>query len=106
MAYRVIWSPRALDDVDSIASYIARDSLAHASAVVAKIIRTTRLLKQFPFAGRVVPEFEDESLRERFAYGYRELSCLCMFANEMANQGKVLLRKSFAGFYFSERLCD
>jgi toxin ParE1/3/4 len=71
MAYRVIWSPRALDDVDSIASYIARDSMAHASAVVAKIIHTTRILKQFPFAGRVVPEFEDESLRERFAYSYR-----------------------------------
>jgi plasmid stabilization system protein ParE len=71
MAYRVIWSPRALDDVDSIASYIARDSVAHASAVVAKILRTTRILKQFPFAGRVVPEFEDESLRERFAYSYR-----------------------------------
>ena len=45
--------------------------MAHASAVVAKIIRTTRILKQFPFAGRVVPEFEDESLRERFAYSYR-----------------------------------
>jgi hypothetical protein len=46
MAYRVIWSPRALDDVDSIASYIARDSMAHASAVVTKIIRTTRILKR------------------------------------------------------------
>ena len=36
-----------------------------------KFIRTTRILKQFSFAGRVVPEFEDESLRERFAYSYR-----------------------------------
>ncbi|HKP35408.1 MAG TPA: type II toxin-antitoxin system RelE/ParE family toxin [Pyrinomonadaceae bacterium] len=71
MAYRVVWSPRAVDDVDSIASYIARDSMTHASAVVAKIIRTTRLLKQSPFAGRIVPEFEEESLRERFAYSYR-----------------------------------
>jgi hypothetical protein len=24
MAYRVVWSPRALDDVDAIASYISR----------------------------------------------------------------------------------
>jgi plasmid stabilization system protein ParE len=71
MAYRVIWSPRALDDVDSIASYIARDSMAYASAVVAKIIRTSRLLRRFPFAGRIVPEFEDELVRERFAYSYR-----------------------------------
>ena len=71
MAYRVIWSPRALDDVDSIASYISRDSTAHASAVVTKIIRATRILRRFPFAGRIVPEFEDETLRERFVYSYR-----------------------------------
>ena len=71
MAYRVVWSPRALDDVDSIASYIARDSTAHASAVVTKIIRATRTLRRFPFAGRMVPEFEDETLRERFVYSYR-----------------------------------
>ena len=71
MAYRVVWSPRALDDADSIASYIARDSTAHASAVVGKIIRATRILRRFPHAGRIVPEFEDPELRERFVYSYR-----------------------------------
>jgi addiction module RelE/StbE family toxin len=71
MAYRVVWSARALDDVESIASYISRDSTAHASAVVTKIIRATRTLRRFPFAGRIVPEFKDETLRERFVYLYR-----------------------------------
>lgn len=71
MAYRIVWSPRALDDVDSIASYISRDSAAHASAVVAKIIRTTRILRRFALAGRIVPEFQDPALRERFVYNYR-----------------------------------
>jgi toxin ParE1/3/4 len=71
MVYRVVWSPRALDDVDSIASYIARDSTAHASAVVAKIIRATRILRRFPLTGRIVPEFEHPALRERFVYSYR-----------------------------------
>ena len=71
MAYRVVWSSRALDDVDSIATYISRDSTAHASAVVTKIIRVIRTLRRFPFAGRVVPEFQDKSLRERFVYNYR-----------------------------------
>ena len=56
MAYRVVWSPRALEDVESIASYISRDSTAYASAVVTKIIRATRTLRRFPFAGRIVPE--------------------------------------------------
>ena len=71
MDYRVVWSPRALDDVDSIASYISRDSTAHASTVVTKIIQATRTLRRFPFAGRTVPEFEDQALRERFVYSYR-----------------------------------
>lgn len=71
MAYRVVWSPRALEDVDSIASYISRDSAAHASAVVSKIIRATRTLQRFPLAGRIVPEVEDPTLRERFVYSYR-----------------------------------
>ena len=71
MAYRVVWSPRALDDVDSIASYISRDSTVYASAVVARIIRATRTLKQFPLAGRIVPELNDANLRERFVYSYR-----------------------------------
>ena len=71
MAYRVVWSPRALDDVDSIASYISRDSTAHASAVVAKIIRSARTLRSFPLSGRIVPEFETPALREHFVYSYR-----------------------------------
>lgn len=71
MAYSVVWSPKALEDVDSIAAYIARDSPAYASAVVGKILEITRSLSNFPFAGRVVPEFDDEMLRERFVYSYR-----------------------------------
>src|SRR5262245_4823530 len=71
MAYRVVWSALSLDDVDSIATYISRDSTAYASAVVAKIIKATRILRRFPFSGRIVPEFEDEAIRERFVYSYR-----------------------------------
>ena len=32
----VVWSPEALDDVDDIARYIARDSAFYAAAVVEK----------------------------------------------------------------------
>lgn len=71
MDYRVSWSPTALDDVDAIAEYISRDSPAYARAVVVKIRDTARKLKNFPNAGRIVPEFEDEAIRERFVYSYR-----------------------------------
>ncbi len=71
MDHTVIWSPRALDDVDNIAAYIAQDSEAYAAAVVSKILKTARSLSVFPYRGRVVPEFDDDSIREAFVYSYR-----------------------------------
>jgi plasmid stabilization system protein ParE len=71
MAYEVVWSPRAIEDVEAIAAYISIDSAAYAAAVVKKSLTATRNLSRFPFAGRVVPEFDEESLREQFAYSYR-----------------------------------
>jgi toxin ParE1/3/4 len=71
MAHRIEWSPRAVEDVEAIASYISEDSTAYAAAVVKKILETARNLSNFPFSGRVVPEFGDEAIREKFAYSYR-----------------------------------
>ncbi len=71
MAYAVVWSPRAIEDVDAIAAYIARDSPAYASAVVSKILDATRSLSTFPLSGRIVPEFDDEYIREKIVYSYR-----------------------------------
>lgn len=73
MAYQVVWSPRAIEDVDAIAEFIARDSPTYASVVVSKIIEATRTLENFPLSGRTVPEFADESLREKIVYSYRIL---------------------------------
>lgn len=71
MAKRVVWSQRALADVESIAAYISSDSAAYAKVVVKKIVKLTRQLARFPQSGREVPEFQDPSLRELFAYSYR-----------------------------------
>ena len=71
MAYRVEWSPRAVEDLDAIAQYISGDSAAYAAAVVKTVLNTARNLSHFPLAGRVVPEIADESIREWFAYSYR-----------------------------------
>ena len=71
MAHRVVWSPRAIADVEAIASYIASDSPSYAGAVVRRIVGLTRTVAEFPLSGRKVPEFEDESIRELIAYSYR-----------------------------------
>jgi plasmid stabilization system protein ParE len=71
MAYRVEWSPRAVEDLEAIAQYIAVDSTAYAASVVTTILNTTRTLARFPLGGRIVPEFGEENIREWFVYSYR-----------------------------------
>jgi addiction module RelE/StbE family toxin len=71
MAKRVVWSARALADLESIAAYISSDSPGYAKIVVKKIVKLTRQLARFSQSGREVPEFQDQSLRELLAYSYR-----------------------------------
>jgi toxin ParE1/3/4 len=71
MAHRVTWSRRALHDLESIAEFIAGDSPAYAGIVVKKIVNQSRTLERFPHAGRKVPEFDDENVRELIIYSYR-----------------------------------
>ncbi|HEX5736410.1 MAG TPA: type II toxin-antitoxin system RelE/ParE family toxin [Blastocatellia bacterium] len=71
MAYKIKWSPKAAEDVEAIASYISQDSPAYAAAIVKKILNVTRNLSYFPLSGRVVPEFDEETIREQFTYSYR-----------------------------------
>jgi plasmid stabilization system protein ParE len=71
MAQSVIWSQEALDDIDSIAAYIHRDSPRHAQRVAEEILALGSSISEQPRMGRVVPEVEDEAIRERFIYSYR-----------------------------------
>ncbi|MEW6734473.1 MAG: type II toxin-antitoxin system RelE/ParE family toxin [Acidobacteriota bacterium] len=71
MDYQVVWSPRVLEDVNAIAAYISLDSSSYALSVVKKILDTTYSLNRLPYSGRIVLEFNDETIPERFAYSYR-----------------------------------
>ena len=71
MDLKVNWSPEAIEDVESIAEYIGRDSQFYARATVAKIIDYSRSISRFPQIGRMVPEFNDKQVRERLVYSYR-----------------------------------
>ena len=64
MAYRVVWSLRAVEDLETIAQYISADSEAYAASVVKTILTTARNFSRFPYSGRIVPEFGDESIRD------------------------------------------
>ena len=71
MARRVIWSRVAANDLQSIAEYIERDSPRYAASVIDKILTLARNLPQYPYLGRVVPEFGRTDVRERFVFSYR-----------------------------------
>ena len=71
MDYTVVWSADALDDIDALAEYIARDSIYYAQQVVGEIMASGDSLTNQPIRGRVVPELNDPAIRERFIYSYR-----------------------------------
>jgi addiction module RelE/StbE family toxin len=67
----VKWLPKALDDIDSIAEYISKDSVRYAEQLVAKIFERAELLETNPLIGRIVPEFRRTNLRELILGNYR-----------------------------------
>ena len=68
---RVHWTLAALADVRAAEAYIARHSKHYAEGMVKRIFDRTELLSQFPHIGPVVPEYEDDSLRELYEDPYR-----------------------------------
>jgi len=73
MDYKLIWSPPAIEDIKAIAEYIARDSAFYAESTVERIFQAPEKWLQFPKLGRVVPEKNDETIREIFVFQYRIL---------------------------------
>ncbi len=68
---KIIWAPSALEDIESIADYIARDSADQASLFVLRLLEAANHLKNFPMAGRVIPEIENKACREIIYGSYR-----------------------------------
>ncbi|MBI5634848.1 MAG: type II toxin-antitoxin system RelE/ParE family toxin [Nitrospirae bacterium] len=54
-----------------ICDYIAKDSHYYAVVFARKIVAIVRAIPQFPKAGRIVPEYDDENLREKIYENYR-----------------------------------
>ena len=71
MAFTLKWSEEALEDIESIATYIEKDSPAYAKSVVSKFFEKAEILQEFSELGKRVPEFNDTTIREIFVYSYR-----------------------------------
>jgi plasmid stabilization system protein ParE len=71
MAFKIIWSELARDDLQSIVLFIARDHPPAAESFGFRLISKVDVLAQFPLIGRVVPEENDETVREIVLRPYR-----------------------------------
>ena len=66
MAYIVAWSLNATEDLEAILTYLQRDSPRYASNLLDDLLSRARSLTEHPHRGRIVPEVDDDSLREIF----------------------------------------
>jgi len=71
MAKLIRWSPRAASNFEEICNYIAKDSEHYAWLFAKRINDIVKSIPQFPLAGRIVPEYKDENLREKIYQNYR-----------------------------------
>jgi addiction module RelE/StbE family toxin len=68
---KVVWTTSALEDLNNIGEYIGKDSLKYAIMTVQELFESVDILEEHPRAGPVVPEFNNDSLRQLIRKGYR-----------------------------------
>src|SRR5688572_20498547 len=55
---------QALDDLESVCLFIARDAPRYAELFAVRVFHATERLEQFPQSGRIVPEAGRDDIRE------------------------------------------
>ncbi len=71
MAYPIVWTETARNDLAQLVSYIASDDPVAAARFGEAIIDHIEQAALHPNSGRVVPEFQVETLRELILSPYR-----------------------------------
>jgi plasmid stabilization system protein ParE len=68
---KIIWSPKSADNLQSICTYIEKDSFYYASQFAKRLIALIENLPDYPERGRIVPEYNNPDLRELLYQNYR-----------------------------------
>ncbi|AKV67878.1 Similar to Q10Z72_TRIEI GUN4-like [Microcystis aeruginosa PCC 9432] len=68
---KVFWTETAVNHLSSIYNYISQNSPQYAQRLVERLTRRSEQIANFPFSGRLVPEFETEQIREVIEGSYR-----------------------------------
>lgn len=62
---KILWTDPAIEDLQNLHGYIAKDSEVYASSFVERIILAVEKLANFPRLGRVVPEADNQTIRDK-----------------------------------------
>ncbi len=65
------WMPQACADLETTYEYIAKDSSQNAARTIERLLDRAERMVAFPQSGRVVPEYEQENIREIIEPPYR-----------------------------------
>lgn len=65
------WTEQAVEDLEAIRDYVARDSEHYAALLVERLIGSLDHVVAFPEIGRIVPEYGRPDLREVILGSYR-----------------------------------
>ena len=68
---KIRWTDPAVESLRNLHGYIAKDSAVYASSFVQRVILAAERLTDFPRLGRVVPEADEETIRELLCQNYR-----------------------------------
>ncbi len=69
--WTVLWTEKSIEDLLAIKYFISQDSAARAEEWVGELYSAGLSLASFPTRGRIVPEFNQENLRELLIDNYR-----------------------------------
>ncbi len=68
---KLIWSPRALAELDEICEHIARDSKRYAAIFAERIVESAESIARSPRLSGMVLEYQRDDIRERLYGSYR-----------------------------------
>lgn len=68
---KVVWTSHAFEDLESIFKYTSKDSVFYATRQVDTLTSRVDILEEHPLSGRIVPEFNNETIRELIEGNYR-----------------------------------
>jgi len=67
----ILWTLPAVNDLESIKDYISKDSVFYATRFIDKIIESAEVLAEHPEIGRIIPEVDNNALRELLFQNFR-----------------------------------